>query len=475
MRPENPQLQLLAWILFLLAGHVSSGAGMAQTGVAQTGVARDSLGARIDHLLKQTYPADEPGAAVIVVDDGEVVYRGARGMANLELDVALEPDNVFRLGSITKQFTATAILLLEEQGKLSVHDPISKALPDYPVHGHTITIEHLLTHTSGIFSYTSIPGYMSSKVRKDMTTEELIDEFENEEMEFAPGERWSYSNSGYVLLGAIIEKVSGTSYAEFVEQNIFEPLGMTASEYGGHQLIPKRASGYARGDEGYVNARYLSMTQPHAAGSLLSTVDDLARWDQALYGDDLLPRDSRQRMFTATQLNDGEATTYGYGFATGSLQGTPSISHGGGIFGFSTFAVRLPEEGVYVAVLSNGSPKNPGVVGRKLAALAIGKPFQEWHQVEVDAAVLEGYVGVYRLDDDSTRTLTVEDGRLYFQGPRGRRREALPHSATGFFFPKSLIHFEIIKNPAGAVDHILIYANGGEPISATRTEGEQLE
>ncbi|MEM7351630.1 MAG: serine hydrolase domain-containing protein [Acidobacteriota bacterium] len=345
---------------------------------AETTGAHSGLAARIDRLMTASYAADEPGAAVIVVDDGEVVYRGARGMANLELGVPLTPDHVFRLGSITKQFTAVAILLLEERGKLSVQDPITKYLPDYPTDGHTITIEHLLTHTSGIFSYTSIPGYMDAKVQRDLTVDELIDEFDDQEMEFAPGERWSYSNSGYVLLGAIIEKVSGSSYADFIDEHIFTPLGMTASEYGGLQLIPKRAAGYARdGAGGYRNAPYLSMTQPHAAGSLLSTVDDLALWDRALDSDELLAASSRQRMFTPYDLAGGDPTTYGYGFVIDTFRGTRAISHGGGIFGFSTFAVRLPEEGVYVAVLSNGAPVDPGLIAQKLAALAIGKPLTE--------------------------------------------------------------------------------------------------
>ena len=460
MKIETPTLRTCLALLALWTATLAPAA-------AYAGLAED-----LERLLATSYEADEPGAAMIVVDDGEVVYRGARGMADLELGVPLEPDMVFRLGSITKQFTCAAILLLEEQGKLSVADPITEHLPGYPVHGHTITVEHLMTHTSGIFSYTSIPGYMDQEIRKDLTTAQLVDAFKSQEMDFAPGERWSYSNSGYVLLGAIIEKVSGVSYAEFLRVNVFEPLGMKSTHYGGPQLIPRRAAGYGRNDDGtYVNARYLSMTQPHAAGSLLSTVDDLARWDAALYGDELLSEASRRRMFTAAKLNSGEATTYGYGFAVGDLRGVPAVFHGGGIFGFTTYGIRVPDERVYVAVLSNGAPVDPGLVARKAAAIAVGKPFPEWRRIEVDPEILGRYVGVYRIDESTTRTVTVEDGRLYTMRSGSQRLEALPHSETGFFYEGSLTHFVFVRDDQGKVTHMLMYPEGAdEPEKAVLTD-----
>ncbi len=425
---------------------------------------------RIGALLADVYPVSEPGVAVIVTDNGTIVYRGARGMANIELGVPLEPDMVFRLGSITKQFTAAAVLLLEERGELSVDDPITDYLPDYPVHGHTITIEHLLTHTSGIFSNISIPRHKLSEVRRDLTTEALIDGFKREEMEFAPGRAWSYSNSGYVLLGAIIEEVSGLSYAEFLRRHIFEPLRLDHSHHGGHQLIPRRVAGYRREGVSYVNAHYLSMTQPHAAGALLSNVDDLALWNAALDSDLLLSDASRQKMFEAHRLADGEATEYGYGFRVGTLRGSPMIFHGGGIFGFATFAIRLPDEGVYVAVLQNGSPANPSLVARKIAALAIGKPFPERQRVDLAPEILERYAGVYRIDDEITRTVTVEGGRLYTQRTGAQRVEALPYSETGFFYPGSLTYFEIATGEQGEVRMLTYHDGADEPETAERLE-----
>ena len=324
--------------------------------------------AAIDTLLKGSFPADRPGAAVIVVKDGRILFRKAYGMADLELGVPLQPDMVFRLGSITKQFTAAAILMLAEEGKLSLQDPIEKHLAGYPTQGHVITIEHLLTHTSGIQSYTDMPGWMTSRIQSPMTVTELVDGFKKEPMQFAPGETWAYNNSGYILLGAIVEKASGKTYEAFVRERIFEPLGMTASYYDRTEpIIPKRAPGYTREGDQPRNARYLSMTQPYAAGSLASTVDDLARWDASLYTEKLLKKASLDRAWTPYVLKNGKATGYGYGWGVSTLRGRRAISHGGGIFGFSTYAVRLPDERVYVAVLCNSdSPSaDPGYLGEE--------------------------------------------------------------------------------------------------------------
>ncbi len=448
----------------------------APVAIAQPQPAEASLGEQIDAYLVAAYPDDAgPGAALLVVDDGEIVYRGARGMANVELAVPLSPDQVFRLGSITKQFTGAAIMLLEEEGKLSVSDPITKYLPDYPTHGHTITIEHLLTHTSGIFNYTNVPGFMDQPVRMDVTTEELVDSFKGFAMDFAPGESWNYSNSAYVMLGAIIEEVSGQSYADFVHERIFEPLGMNNSYYGGHQIIPGRVDGYTAEEDGYVNAGYISMTQPHAAGSLLSTVDDLATWHLALAGGELISAESYERMTTPFVLNDGEATTYGYGFALQDVRGQRAVMHGGGIHGFVTMAAYFPDEGVYVAALSNypGGGSGPGQLALKAAALTFGDPFPEFEAIEVPSDALARYVGVYRIDDNATRTVTLEDGKLYTQRSGGARLEVFPHAENGFFYEQSMTHFEIVSDESGAVSHMLMYHDGAtEPERADFTDEE---
>ncbi|HET9226441.1 MAG TPA: serine hydrolase domain-containing protein, partial [Thermoanaerobaculia bacterium] len=266
------------------------------------------LAAYADKLLTETYRAGEPGAAVLVMKDGKPVLRKGYGLANLELNVPVQPETVFEIGSVTKQFTAAAILMLAERGQLSVEDEITKHLPDYPTHGKTITIDHLLTHTSGIPSYTNMPEWMT-RVREDLKVEQIIAMFKDKPLEFAPGENWAYNNSAYILLGAVIEKVSGKTYEDFIEQEIFKPLGMTRSYYGNNsEVVPGRADGYDKEENGYRRARYLSMTQPYAAGSLISTVDDLARWSDALWSGKVLKPESLQRMLTPAQLASGRST-----------------------------------------------------------------------------------------------------------------------------------------------------------------------
>src|ERR1051325_6201989 len=259
MNPSNPRaaLRVLATTLLLLCMSfvaLAQGADDAQTAKA------------IDELMSKAYPPDGPGASIIVIKEGRTLLRKGYGMADMELGVKVEPDMVFRLGSITKQFTAVSILMLAEQGKLSLSDDLTKFFPDFPTHGRTITVEHLLTHTSGIKSYTSIPAWLSMW-RKDMTVAELIDLFKNEPADFEPGTQWLYNNSGYILLGAIIEKVSGMTYEQFLQKNIFDPLGMKHTFYGSAtRVIPRRVPGYTRSREGVIqNAEYLSMTQPYAA------------------------------------------------------------------------------------------------------------------------------------------------------------------------------------------------------------------
>lgn len=305
-------------------------------------------------LFDEAFPADGPGATALVVRDGEVVFRAAAGLANIELGVPMRPDHVLRIGSITKQFTAAAILMLQDKGKLSVNDDIRQHLPDFNTQGERITIAHLLAHTSGVFNFTDIPGYWRGDlIRTDVSVDEMIELFADQPPRFAPGSDFSYSNSGYVLLGAIIERVSGKSYEEFMRLEIFEPLGLVDTQYGGLQIVPRRASGYERVGGRYYNALPISMTHPYAAGALLSTVDDLARWNAALFGGELLGEESLRAMTTAATLEDGSVTEYGYGLYVRERDGLRVISHSGGIHGFATSAIYLPDQRVYAVVLSN--------------------------------------------------------------------------------------------------------------------------
>jgi D-alanyl-D-alanine carboxypeptidase len=366
-------------------------------------------------FLEETYAADRPGASVIVMKDGQTLHEAGYGLANVEWGIPITPDTVFRVGSITKQFTGAAIMLLEQRGLLSVDDPITRHLPDYPTHGHQITIEHLLNHTSGIRSYTGIDGYMGNPVRLDVSTEELVEIFKNLPMDFAPGDAWLYNNSGYVLLGAIIEKVSGKSYEEFIADNIATPLELDSTFYGGPKLIPSRAAGYAIDDRGnIVNAGFISMTQPHAAGSLLSTTRDLAEWHKALTGGEFIHDDSYARMTAPADLNDGESYPYGYGLGIGQLRERRMIAHGGGIHGFTCYVLWLPDEDIYVAVLTNGAAAGPGpsTVARKVAAMVLDDPYPEREAVPLSAADHRGLAGEYAGAGLPPIEISTDDGKI---------------------------------------------------------------
>jgi D-alanyl-D-alanine carboxypeptidase len=401
-------------------------------------------------LVRAAFKASEPGGTVIVVKDGKPLYRGAVGMASLELGVPLQADSVLRIGSVTKQFTSAAVMMLVEQGKVALDDEITKFFPDYPTQGKRITVEHLLTHTSGIKSYTGLPAWRSLW-GKDYTTPELIDFFKSEPMDFEPGEKYLYNNSAYFLLGALIEKASGIPYPEFVSKNIFGPIGMRRTRYGDTgPVLPGRAQGYARDGSTFVNAPYLSMTQPGAAGALVSTVDDLAAWDAAVSAGKLLTAASWQRIFTPYRLKGGKSTGYGFGWQIGTFEGKPVYEHGGGIHGFSAYVVRLPENHVYVAVLSNCGSTNTGGLARKLAALAAGKPLVNPPAVSIPSSVLAEYAGIY-LDEDVRVVVTAGDSLTIQPSDGGPPSTLVPMGPDRFFVRDSFSRFVFERNQAGKV------------------------
>jgi CubicO group peptidase (beta-lactamase class C family) len=398
-----------------------------------------SLESTIDNIISENYSGEKPGATALVYKDGKTLYRNAVGMANLELGVAMKPENVIEIGSITKQFTAVAILMLEEQGKLSVDDEISKFIPDYPAKGKKITIHQLLNHTSGIKSYTSMQSFMSL-ARQDMTPTALIDHFKNEEMDFDPGEEWSYNNSGYIILGHIIEVASKKTYSEFIEDNIFIPLGMKSSYYGSKTaLIPNRAMGYSPVQNGWRNADYISLTLPYAAGSIMSTVDDMLVWHKAIHANTLITSDSKNKAFTNTKLNNGDPTNYGYGWMINEINGTSSIEHGGGIFGYTTSGIYIPSENLYVIVLTNRDGSSPGDVAVKIAAHALGKPYLDsTAAVSLKSEQLKKWVGNYEFDKEVIRSITFDDGKLYSQREGGGKSCIFPVSENNFIFEDGL-------------------------------------
>ncbi len=410
----------------------------------------------IDAKMSTSCKADGPGGAAIFVKDGKVLLRKSYGLADIEFGIPVEPDMPFRVGSVTKQFTAAAILLLAQQGKLSIDDPIRKFSSDWPTQPTRgpITVEHLLTHTSGIKSYTAMKYWRPSLI-KDVTVTELIDVFKSEPPEFAPDQRFLYNNSGYALLGAIIEKVSGETYGQFIQKHIFDVLGMKHSYYDETaRIIPRRVRGYEKKDGKFIHASYVSMTQPYAAGSLMSTVDDLALWDAALYTDTLLNADSRKRMFTAHLLGDGRSSGYGYGWFLGDYDGHPAADHTGGVNGFACYVLRMPKDKVYVALLTAGCGGGLATTGKRAAAVAIGKPLVDPPVYSLDPATLDAYVGLYRDVDFYQRHVTRDGNKLMMTEEKA---ELLPASPTEFFYKGqgglSRVLFE--KGPLGQMQKLI--------------------
>jgi len=329
------------------------------------------LVAESETLIAPIGNGDQFSGAVLVARNGVPVFRQAFGLANLEWEIPNTPDTKFRIGSITKQFTATAILQLAEAGKLSVDDPLLKYYPGSPAAWNGITIRHLLTHTSGIPSFTSIPHFFDQQARLDRTPKEIIELTQDKALEFAPGSKYAYDNTGYVILGYIIEMVSGEKYADYIQHHIFDPLAMKSSGYDvSETLIPKRAAGYSRGKDQFTNARFISMTEPYAAGSLYTTVDDILTWDQALYAAKLLTPASLQAMFT--DYGHG----YGFGWVIANQFGHRHIVHAGAVNGFITRIDRYPEDKLTVVVFSNEDTASPAVVriADGLAAIYLGIP-----------------------------------------------------------------------------------------------------
>ena len=371
------------------------------------------------------------GVSVAVVKNGRTVLAKGYGFADLENDVPATAETVYRIGSITKQFTAAGIMRLIEQGKLSLDDTLQKFLPNFPTQGNRVTVRHLLNHTSGIKSYTSLGPKWQRLMRIDLVPDSLVALFANEPFDFKPGDAWRYDNSGYFLLGMIIEKLRGKPYGQYLADEFFTPLGLKSTVYCDQApLIKHRAQGYTPRPGGrFINAEPLSMTQPYAAGSLCSTVTDLAAWTLALSSGKVVSPASYKLMTTPGTLNDGKPLTYGFGLGTGVLGGHRQVSHNGGINGFISELHLYPDDSVVTVVLTNtGGPAAPQLE-RLVARRALG--IQDLPAVPIDASALERLVGEYAIGSTRLR-LFVESGRLRAQ-PTGGPAFGLKHVGGGRF------------------------------------------
>jgi CubicO group peptidase (beta-lactamase class C family) len=417
-----------------------------------------SLTSKFEEYLSAAAKQGFTGSA-LVAKDGKVIFSKGCGMANDEWDVPNTPQTKFRLGSITKQFTAASILLLQERGKLSVQDPICKFFDNCPDAWKEITIHHLLTHTSGIPNFTSFGDYEKTAMIP-ATIESLVGRFKDKPLDFKPGEKMSYSNSGYVALGYIIEKVAGESYESFLQKNIFGPLKMSDTGYDSHGAILKnRATGYSSKDGKRVNSEYLDMTIPHAAGALYSTVEDLFKWNEALFSDKLLSAKSREMMMPTDKYG------YAYGLVVARGQNRKTVMHGGNINGFDTFLARFPEEKVTIVVLRNADygVLSPNKISEGLAAIVFGEKYELPHErvaIKIDPKILDAYVGQYELRPNLIFTMTREGDSLMTQITGQPKFELFPESETKFFLKVVDAQVTFVKDDKGVVTHLILHQGG---------------
>jgi len=413
---------------------------------------------KLDEYLSATAKQGFTGSA-LVARDGKVIFSKGCGMANAEWDIPNTPQTKFRLGSITKQFTAASILLLQERGKLGVQDPVCKYVAECPKAWEPITIHHLLVHTSGIPSYTDVksPEEFRKMSLTQVTPAGFVDSFKSKPLEFPVGEKMKYNNSGYFMLGYIIEKVSGQSYEAFLQENIFTPLKMANTGYDTHDRILKhRATGYSNRKGGMANSDYLDMTVPYAAGSLYSTVEDLFAWNEALFSDKLLSAKSREAMMTVDKNN------YAYGLVVNQQHSRKMVSHGGGINGFNTILARFPEEKITVVVLRNADYGifGPGKISNDLAAILLGEKYEiprERVAVKVDPKIFDAYAGEYELAPDRIFIVSKEGDRL-MAAPKGQpQSELFPESETKFFLKVVDAQVTFVKDDKGAVTHLILH------------------
>ncbi|RZJ01046.1 MAG: serine hydrolase [Brevundimonas sp.] len=418
--------------------------------------------ARMDQVARTAADADEFSGAALVARDGEILFDRGYGFANREWAVPNDGDTKFRLGSLTKQFTAVAIMILNERGLVDLDAPVKTWLPDAPATWDRVTVRHLLSHTSGVPNFTDFDDYGASKTLP-ATLDSLISRFRDRPLDFQPGEGWDYSNSGYILLTAVVEKASGESYADFVAKTLFQPLGMTDSGYDDPaSILTRRAAGYTPGPGGIVNADYVDMSIPRGAGALYSTTHDLLKWEQGLFGGRLL------RPASLTLLTTPVRNRYAFGLGVAEAGGNTTISHSGGIEGFNTYMAYDPARRLTVVVLGNLNGPGPDKLGASLLALARGETVTlqaERRAITVAPEALRAYEGVYEMSPTFAITVSVVDGKLVAQATGQGPLQLHPEAADAFFLREVDAQVTFTRDASGAVESLVLHQGGRDGVA----------
>ena len=403
------------------------------------------------------------GTALVAMGD-DVLLDKAYGSANLEWDVANSPDTKFRLGSITKQFTAVSVLLLHERGEIDIYAPVKTYWPDAPAAWDMVTVAHLIHHTSGIPSITSFDDFPRWKYQP-WKLETLVGKFAEPELEFEPGSQWKYSNSGYLLLSAIVGKVTGEPLGAFMQTNIFDPLEMANTGIDDTDtILAKRASGYSPSENGIVNADYVSMTIPTGGGDMYSTTGDLLKWQRGLFGGKLLSPETLQTYLTPTDFEAFGEAKYAAGVLVENIEGQTVYWHGGGIEGFNTWLGHDPEKDITVVVLANLNGGSANELGRSLMTLAQGGEVQlasELVEVATDDIDLEQYVGTYRVNPQFALTFFVENGQFMTQATGQAAHPVFASGEDEFFLKVVDARLKFNRDEDDAVRSVTLSQGGG--------------
>lgn len=407
--------------------------------------AQKNYTALLDNYMQAQANVNDFMGTVLVAKKGKIIYEKAFGMADRELNVPNTLQTKFQVGSVTKQFTAACILQLAAEGKLNLADKLSKYFPDFPK-GDSVTIHMLLTHTSGIKNYTELPAFWK-KMSLPLEKDSMVAIFKNQPYNFPPGTKWSYSNSGYFLLGYIIEKVSGKSYSDYVLKNVIEKAGLkNTSVNRWDSILTNRAKGYGKGPGGWKNAMYISMEGPYSAGAIISTIEDLQQWNNALFSNKIMSPALFNKMITPYLDN------YGYGIGIDSFQHHLLIGHSGGIPGFASYLGRFPTDDLVVAGLANNGDSPTQNIVTALAAIVFDIPvIPPYHhkEVNIDSLVFKKYTGKYSRDVTHVDTVMTKDGKLYWHAWWGGESLMKPESNTKFFLenaPDIQVEFETGNN-----------------------------
>ena len=423
----------------------------------------ESLATAVDGLLAARLAAVAPGGVVLIAKKGTIAYEKAFGLANVKTATPMQPDMAFRIGSITKQFTAIAILQLVEAGKISLQDSIQRYVVDYPHKQYPITIEHLLTHTSGIKDYQAITNRAAE--RASYTPKQGVDYFKDEPLEFKPGSKFKYSNSNYYLLGYIIELVTGQSYANYLQHNLFDKAGLRHTEYlTANKAVANMPQGYSRFDKGLELAELQDITILYAAGGLASTAEDLFNWHQALRAGKLLGKKLLKKAHTPYRLSDGTYSDYGYGWYIRKLAVSPTIEHAGSTDGFQADEVYLPDADTYVVTLFNCFEQDMDwtVLTNDIARVATGKPVDA--AVVVDKALLAKYVGEYTFDASHKLLVTFKEGSLFIEDTNPNDRlpqvRVYPQNDHKFYMKEAPVVFDFLYDNEKKLLKIITYVSG---------------